>query len=505
MGIVEDLAGVDVKALFDELDEIFSESGERRNFMADCQELPDDDLVLLQRVLGQDISRDEMLSQIESVKEPARVVDTILNLVTELEKTNNRLLLELIFELAGKPGVYEKLDPGDESFWEAILLVNPHLTGDQIHFFWERKKKAWLKMIDSYMNYLLSTNPGCPVNVLEDLLDYDDRSVRSAIARHPNISPEIIRIYLNSPRKPDRKALAGNQHVSAEVLMSLMDDKYQDIVKSAKRNFLKRFPADSLTNEAIAVAIEKNVDMPQAKPKKLKKVFDPREVEELGPEYVASLKDPKERKKVAEWTADQQILEALSHDKSVGVRRVVAARFRCADTLKELIKDGDLQTSNMAIKSFAKSFPDCAIEDLLEEPVLNEVYENINYHVNEDSNKDLHDIKLNAKEKAELQRAQLVARHTKNEMIQNRILHRLSDDTWIYTIRGQLRSALVDNPHLCESVIRKLVLELKHGVWRVLENCRDPALLDALIADERLGQSSRKVAIRTRDKLLENQ
>jgi hypothetical protein len=173
--------------------------------------------------------------------------------------------------------------------------------------------------------------------------------------------------------------------------------------------------------------------------------------------------------------------------------------------LRNLINEADSQTSNNAFRNLESKYPDSAAEDLFGESALNEAYEYINLHVNENCDKDWYDLKLNAKAKAELELAQLVAGHTNSEMMQNRILHRLKESISIFSIRGTFQSALVGNRHLCDNVIRKLVLELNHGVWKVLQNCRNSELLHELIADNRLDQSSRKLAIKTRDELLEKQ
>jgi len=505
LGVVDDLVGVDVKALFDELEEMFSESAERRLFMEDSQKLSNHDLVLLQSVLSRKVSREEMLQRIESIDEPARVIRTIWNLTTELLETDNRLLLELIFKFLEQPAVYNELDPDGDAYFGSIVLSNPNLTGEQINLLWQRYRTAWLRMDEPYYIQEIVTNPECPVTILEELLDYDDRLVKSAIARNKNISPKIVHIYLNSPRKPDRKALAGNMHVRAEVLMSLMGDRYEDIIKSAKRNYLKRFPADSLSDEAIAAAIAKNIDKAHAKtrkPKKAKEVFDPYEAERLGAEYVVSLRDPKDRKKVAESTFDAEIFDSLARDSSVIVRRVVASRHQCLETLRSLIEDKDLQTSNNAFKNLASRQDDYAAEELLTRSSLDAAYAYINHHVNEDSEEFVLEKELKSKERAEFGRAKLTAGFTNNEIIQNRILQGLADSPALFSIRRAFVSALADNPHLGRAATRKFVLELGFSVWRVLENCRDPELLNELIADDRLPQSSREVAVRARDKLL---
>lgn len=501
MGVIDDLVGVDVKALFDEFEEIFSESGERRLFMADCQKLSNSDLVLLQSVLSQTISRKEMLQSIDSINEPAKVIRTIWNLTTELLETDNRLLLELIFKILEQPAAYNELDPDGDSSFGSIVLSNPNLTGEQINLIWQRNRAAWLRMDEPYYVQTIATNPACPVTILEELLDYDDRMVKSAIARNKNISPEIVHAYLNSPRKPDRKALAGNAHVDADVLMSLMGDRFEDIIKSAKRNYLKRFPADALSEEAIAAAIAKNIDKPHVKAKKPSKVFDPGEAERLGAQHVASLTDPKERKKVAEWTIDTEILIALSRDTSVIVRRVVAARVSCAETLRSLVADTDLETSSNALENLLGRQKDCVVEDVLGKAALESAFEYINHHINKDSDEMFIAKELRPKARAEFNRARLVAKYTNSELIQNRILHDLEDYPDPFSIRRAFLSALADNQNLSRSVIRKFVLELGFSVWGVLENCKDPDFLDELIADPRLDRSSREVALRVRDTL----
>ena len=507
MGIIDDLAGCDVKALFDELDEIFSEAGERRAFIAECRKLDNDDLALLQSVLSQSISRDDMLEEIESVTDPLSVADTLLFLHTELAETSSTLLLEFLFALVAKPGVYDDLDKEGETYWETIVFDNPILTGEQISFIWKKKGKSYLKDSDPFIVELIALHPECPLDVLEDLLDYDTRTVQSAIGRNKNISPEIIRKYLNSPRKPDRKALAGNQHVPAEILMSLMGDRYEDIVKSARRNYAKRFKGQPLSKEAIASAIEKNVDKPHVEPKPEKKaVFDPYQAEQLGLEHVVSLPQATQRKKVAEWTQDAGIVAALAGDKSVAVRRAVAAKGQCPEEkLRDLVRDKDLQTSNNAFRSLANRHPGSAAEDLFDDDTLTETYEYINYHVNEKSDEFAYDLKLNARAEAELERAKLVAGTTNNEMLQSRILQTLDATSTMFSIRGSLMSALVGNRHLCDSAVRKLVLELNHGTMLVIRNCSKPDLLDELIADDRLSHSLRDLAINTRHGLLGKQ
>ena len=350
---------------------------------------------------------------------------------------------------------------------------------------------------------MIAFNPETPAGVLEDLLDYDDRAVQSAIGRNKNVTPEIIHRYLNSPRKPDRKALAGNQFVDAEVLMSLMGDKYEDIVKSAKRNFRKRFPEAKLTDEAIAAAIEKHIEKPFVAPKEPKKVFDPHEAEAQGIEFVTGLKVAGERKKVAENTRDPELLETLGRDKSAVVRRAVANNRHCpTTTLGDLVHDTDLQTSNFGLLRLLTRDKSLTAEDVLSESELMDARDAVQHILDNRIDDCSLDTKLSAAERARLDRAILLARFTGNEMLQRQIMKSMHDDMFRMTLGGKIRDALSENRHRCSAVVRALIFEQAYGVWHQLEECRDPALLDELIADGRLDDQSVDIAIRTRDKLL---
>ena len=504
MGIIEDFAGVDLQALFDELDEIFSEPGERRRFMASCSTLDAGDLGILQSILGGQLSIDEMPEASSSTKQPVQLLESLFNLTTELEETKNLVLLAFVFKLLEMPGVFDQVDTDGQSLWIAFLAANPALTGDQLQFIWSERKKACLADEEgSYLLEVIADNPEAPASVLEDLLDYDDRSVQSAIARNKNVTPAIIHKYLNSPRKPDRKALAGNQHVDAEVLMSLMADKYEDIVKSAKRNYTKRFSAADLTEEAIAAAVAKHIEKPYVAPKEPKKAFDPHDAESRGLDYVVKLSVAGQRKKVAENTRDPELLEALARDRSAVVRRVVAGNWKCpAEMLGELIHDKDLQTSNIAFLCLLNSNESLTAEDVLSEEELSEARASINHFLANHFDDLNYETKLNARDTAALERALLLARFTRNEMLQRQIMKSMHDDTSRFTIGGRIRDALSENRRRCNSVIRTLIFEHEFGVWRQIEECRDTALLDELIADERLDGQSIKIAVRTRDKLL---
>ncbi len=493
MGIFDGFdRGEEMLAFFDELDdafdEYFSESGERRRFIYACRKLTEADLFLLQSVMNQSVSREEMIQQTPAADNPLRLAHALLLLETTLAKTKDKLLLTFVFELLKRPRVFKGVNRSMFPGWELELLRNPRLAGDQIQLIWDKQKMLYIEdMEPSWQLGLIIKQRECPVGILEELYDFDDPTVRKYVGLHKKIPSKAIQFYLNSPRKPERLNMARNRYVPAEVLLSLMGDKYPEIIETAKGNFQKRFPDLSCDQKAIDQAIEKNIEKPFVKSaKKPVRKFDPYEAEELGADYVCSLKKAAERKKVAEISNDLDILSALSHDKSVAVRRTVANFYRCPENvLKELAGDADAQVSNKAFLNLARQQEDITIEDVFCEDVLVEMYESLNRNIKDNSDTSMYSEEWNSSQgETELVRLQMIARYTSNHMLQLRIVKDLDEIPDSDTIRWQLLSSVSCNRYLSDTVNRRIVLELGFGNETVMANCKTLAIFEEFLSQE---------------------
>ncbi|WP_137972041.1 hypothetical protein [Pseudomonas sp. F(2018)] len=251
-----------LEGLFKAMDSLFSESGERQQFMLAANELSQSDLHLLQSVLGGKLTSQEAQAGSESADNALRIANALFQLETTIKKIKDRTLLHFIFSLLKSEKVVKGLNRTWFFPWELPLILNKNLTAEQVRFIWLRKKEDYIKEpVPSSMRVLVK-HPQCPPDVLEALLAYDDGMLRKSIALHKNISTEIAHFFLNSQRKPERLNLSLSRYATSETLLSLLDDKYDEIIKSARKNLTKRFPEMEITDEAIQKAIRKNIVKP---------------------------------------------------------------------------------------------------------------------------------------------------------------------------------------------------------------------------------------------------
>jgi len=472
---LEELAALE--ALFTGMDGYFSESGERRRFMHSANDLSESDLYLLQAVLGGKLTLEAARAGAASAQSPLRIANALLELETTVKKSKDRVLLDFIFALLQLKKVAKGLSRVWFFPWELALVLNKNLTAEQVRFIWLNKKEYYAKELVPSSARVLVKHPNCPPDVLEELLPCDDAMLRKSIAMHQNTSAKITHFFLNSQRKPERLNLAMSRHASSDVLLSLLEDKYDEISRTAKKNLVKRFPAQEINDAAIKAAIENNIAKPFAKPVAPKAPFNPWEAAQAGNESILAM-DSGQRKRVADATSDPELLRLLAMDSSKAVRRTVAKKGSAElEVLTALVKDPDTETSNSALRTISRMFPDAIAEELLSAEALDAAYREIALHVAQNSRNPRYEEHFSSQEKLNFIQALLVAEHTNNPMIQLMLVKDLETIPPTSTVRWDLLSAVSANRHLSETVCRKIVVVLEFGGWEPIERCNSPALL----------------------------
>lgn len=471
----EELAALE--ALFKGADAYFSESGERRRFMQTAIGLNESDQHLLQSVLAGKLVHGEALAGAEAAHSPLRIANALLELETKVKKSKDKVLLDFIFALLQSGRVAEGLNRTWFFAWELSLVLNKHLTPEQVRFIWLSRKDHYAKELVPTSARVLIKHPQCPPDVLEALLPLDDAMLRKGIAMHANTSPEITRFFLNSPRKSERLNLAMSRHAGSDVLLSLLQDKHDEVSRAAKKNLAQRFPALQVTDAAVQAAIGTHIAKPYAKPAVPKPAFNPREAANAGHERILAM-DSGQRKRVADATTDPELLRLLAADSSKAVRRAVAKRGMTGlDVLKTLAQDADTETSNSALRRFSKEVPGVAAEELLGAEILDAAYRDIALHVAQNSHASYDEEKFSPQQKLEVARALLVAEHTHNPLIQRMLVKDLDAIPPAGTVRWDLLAAASANRHLCEAVSRRIVVDLGFGGFEPIERCNSAALL----------------------------
>jgi hypothetical protein len=480
------------------LDEHFGEQAERRRFIKRSRKLSANDQHLIYSLLTKSIKSDEMQARYQSMDDPVRVGHTLLLLETELQKTKNLVLLEFIAVLLEQPGFIHTMDRLRYPLWEMnSLLENRILPEECIRAIWSHRKDEFLAM-DEYNlpTRLLVRARNCPGDILEETLVIKDPSVRGAIAKHRNLNDSILHFYLNSPRKPERLELARSRFVPPEILLSLMRDKHDSVIKYAKINFNKRFPDVEITEAAIDEAVQKYIDKPFVPSRKPIKAFDPYSEEENDHGHVLALKSATDRAKIAKCTRDLELRIYLARDSSAMVRRAATLQFEFPeDIYRELAGDNDLQVRINLFKSYIRCFPDCIAEDLFNEHALNETYEMINRIVNDLEGEEYSDIgKETAAKKNQEEMCVLVVQHTNNALVQRRIIKNLPDKPEIFSTAKKLFDALIENKHLDLAVIRRLAIEHGIGAGTIALNCQNPEIIHEILSrlDTPHGSRTRK-------------
>ncbi len=429
-----------LESLFVRMDKYFSESGERRRFMHSANGLAEDDLYLLQTVLKGKLTAEAALAGAAAAQSPLRLANALLELETTVKKSKDRVLLDFIFALLQSKKVPKGLSRVWFFPWELALVLNKNLTAEQVRFIWLNKKDDYAKELVPSSIRVLVKHPNCPPDVLEELLLCDDAIVRRIIAMHPKTSAKITHFFLNSQRKPERLNVAMSRHASSDVLLSLLQDKYDEISRAAKKNLAKRFPEQEISDAIIKAAIEKNIVKPFVKPAIPKIPFDPWAAASSGHESVLALESA------------QRMLATLA-------------------------RDSDHETSNNALKTLSKLSPAVIAEELLDADVLDTAYRTIASLVAKNDPTSDHEERFRAQEQLVIDRAMLVAAHTTNPMIQLMIVKDVEEIPPYSTVRWDLLSALTGNRHLSETVCRKIVVVLKFGGFDPIQHCNSPALL----------------------------
>lgn len=472
---LEELAALE--ALFVQMDSYFSESGERRRFMHTANGLSESDLYLLQAVLGGKLKHEAALAGAAVAQSPLRIANALLELETTVKKSKDRVLLDFIFALLQSKKVAKGLNRVWFFPWELSLVLNKNLTAEQVRFIWLNKKETYAKELVPSSARTLVRHPNCPSDVLEELLPVDDGMLRKSIAMHPNTSAKIIHFFLNSQRKPERLNLAMSRHASCDVLLSLLQDKYDEISRAAKKNLAKRFPTQEINDATIKAAIEKNIVKPFVKPATPKVPFDPWAAAGAGKESVLAL-DSGQRKRVADASCDPELLALLALDSSKAVRRAVAKKQDTGqEVLTALAQDLDTETSNNALRTISKLCPTVIAEELLSEQALDAAYREIASRVAKSSPMSDDDEQFSSQAKLDFDRAMLVAAHTNNPMIQLMVVKDLEEIPADSNVRWNLLSAVAGNRHLSETVCRKIVIVLQFGGFEPIKRCNSPALL----------------------------
>lgn len=470
-----------IEELFQCMDKLFSESGQRRRFIESASQLGASDLYLLQAVLAGTLKADEALAGAKAAENPLRIANALLELETTVQKSKDRVLLDFIFALLDSGKVTKGLNRAWFFPWELALVLNKQLSAEQVRFIWQSKKEMYAKeLVPSSMRVLVK-HPQCPPDVLTELLPYDDGILRKAIAQHKNISPEIASFFLNSARKPERLNLALSRHASSETLLSLMADKYDEIVRAAKNNLAKRFPTVDISAAAISAAVGNNISKPYVKPTARKEEFNPRLA---AREDLASIetRDSGQRTRIAASTNEPHVLRALAEDNSKAVRRAVAKNLYTEhEVLCTLARDADTETSNNALTTLTRTNPDLCVEDLLTPEAINTAYREIAHHINANSGNDSYADRFTTQQALNFNQARLVAQLTHNPLIQLMIIKDLDAIPEMSTARWDLLSALSNNCNLVDSVARKFVMQLDFAPRTVIRQCKNVELLNEFL------------------------
>ncbi|WP_196141047.1 hypothetical protein [Aliikangiella sp. G2MR2-5] len=483
MEIFSESTIAEMEEMFNTLDDYFSEHGERRRFMQACRKLSYEDVNIIQIVMNSPEEKLDISSLAEDVANPSRVANAILMLGETLRKTKDTCLLLFLLALVKKDKVAEALKRARVFSWEYELLENRKLPSEFVEYLWKSNRESSTKSFDGYLwSRMVAKNPNCPLSVLNELYKEDDSTLRGIIARHPRIDEDLINAFLNSSRVAEREQIAISKHVSQDVLLSLMRDKYEKVVKLAKRQFNKRFPDAKITDKDIDKAIEARIKQPYVKPKESKRKFDMYVDARMGVEHILTLKSG-QRASVAK-IADEKLIKELVADKSVAVRRVVASNLNCArKVLLEYLQESDLELRNNALLNLFQKDSQLIFEEIAPENMVSEFYEILNNYLNKNASLTS---SMDAKTKCEIESASIVSQYSNNSMIQKRIINELIEIPSFTSVRRHLLSQLAKNFYLCESAIRKLALDLGFATEEILSNCTSQNLIKEYLMREQV-------------------
>lgn len=483
----------------DVFDEYLGEHGQRKRFVKACNKLSNNDLNIIQTALKDSSFSEENQTLTNEINSPSRVADAILMLEEELETTHNMNILMLLLKAVKYNKVLISLNRARFLYWEEPLLDNNHLPAEFIEFLWESNKNKRYKdkdLIDIVR--VISKHPNCPITVLKDLFNVNDSSVRKAVAKHPNIDESLTNIYINSKRMSDREQIANSKYVSEEVLLSLMNDEHDKVIDMAKKQFKKRFPKKRVTKEAIKRAVSERSIKAFKKRTKPKRKFDALHDGRMGVEHVISL-NPSQRTSVVKSGSltkkETNIIEALTNDKSISVRREVAAHYLCpAEILKEYLNDSDFIIVTNAICEITRREPDTIFEDLVNNKEVDFSYVLLNTHINDKDSVPLFHAKdkFGIQKASEVKRVMHVARYTNNPLIQMRIIQDLKRIPTSSRMRWNLLKNLRYNNHLIDSVVRKIAIDLGFGSFELLKSYNNRELVIEYLSQDDISNNDRR-------------
>ena len=492
LDIFKGLSGAEIKELFQALDDAFdaefSEQGERRRFMEACRKLDYDDIQIFQSIKdGEDLSESSESLALK-LKDPLRVAAAILMLETDLRETTDTNFLSFLLSVVKRDKVLKALNKARFLDWEDPLFENKNLPAEFIEFLWESNKSDRYKDVERFETLrTIAKHPNCPLSTLKELYFFDQASefeddavLRSAIARNRNIDDELINLFINSTRKPERIELTKSMYIPQEALLSLMRDQYDEISDRARKQFAKRFPEVAVSDALIDEAIAKRVINPYKKPKTAKRKFDRYEDSRMGLEHIKSL-TPSQRAAVIN-VVDKDVLFSLLDDSNKTVKRAIALRKVIPDEkLREYIADKDMVVASNAFKTISNKDPNVSFEDVFTQDRVSDSYELLNRYLNDKSSFKSDYNKKSAIVEAEEQRIFLVAQFTQNEFVQTKIISDLNEIPYSDSVRWKLLGHLCDNRMLCDNVVWKIYVELEFGGARALEHCKSKSLFEKII------------------------
>lgn len=368
-------------ALDDALDSHFSEHGERRRFIQACRKLSYGDIGVIQMLIADSNANIDYQNLALTIENPLRVADAMLMLEGELEKTKSANLLLFFLTLIKRDKVTTALNKARFLPWEHSLLRNKNLPPEFILHLWDHNKNHRYKTEVCYEIIKdIARHKNCPLNVLKELYIVDDVWIRNAIAYNCNIDDALTDLFINSSRMAERERIAKSKYISKEALLSLMRDKYENVSKTAIKQFGKKFPTDVISEKAIDAAVKKRIENPYIKTATQKNKFDVYKDASKGIEYILALK-PSQRASVAK-VARPEVLAQLAYDKSNIVRRSVAKIAWCSnDVLSAYLSDSDPVVVNNAFLNLANKQPNLIFEELLSREVVDYSYNLLNVYI----------------------------------------------------------------------------------------------------------------------------
>jgi uncharacterized protein (UPF0147 family) len=115
-----------------------------------------------------------------------------------------------------------KNDPDKTVQWG--LPRNPNWSADEIRQMYDEKATSPM---------IFASNPGTPIDILEELSLSNDYNVRTSLANNPSINKSIVRRLVQDQRPSVRIMLTYNEATSLETLKDLTQDPDQNVKRYA--------------------------------------------------------------------------------------------------------------------------------------------------------------------------------------------------------------------------------------------------------------------------------